>query len=236
MKKIKILYEDADMIVCVKPQGILTQSDKSNDEDLVSYFENYIYEKERFPEGTKPYIATIHRLDRPVGGIVVFAKNKTAAANLSQQVQDGTMVKYYQAVLSGELQQDSGTFIDYLCKDAQTNTTRVVDKTAPGAKRAELNYEVLDIFETDEGPLTYVLIELLTGRHHQIRVQMAEHKAGIWGDTKYNPRFQKVKKRYQQIGLYATRLELEHPTTGEHMVFKQEPEGEAFDIIEMEDF
>ena len=232
--KIPVLFEDDTLIVCVKPQGVPSQADKSNDEDVVNYFKSYIYDKEELNE--EPYLALIHRLDRPVGGIMVLAKTQEAAANLSDQVQDGKMIKYYQAILTGELPDEYGTLEDYLIKDSKTNTTKVVNKGTKGAKRAVLDYEVLDVFETNEGILSYVLIQLVTGRHHQIRVQMANQGAGIWGDTKYNPRFQKVKRKYQQIGLYATRLEFEHPATGENMVFKQEPEGDAFDVIEMEDF
>lgn len=234
MKKIPILYEDDAMLVCVKPQGVASQADKRNDEDVLNYFKSYIYDKEERDE--EPYLALIHRLDRPVGGIMVLAKSQRAAANLSDQVQDGTMIKYYQAVLTGELPEESGILEDYLLKDPKTNTTKVVDKGVKGAKKAVLEYEVLDELETDEGLLSYVLIRLETGRHHQIRVQMANHGAGIWGDTKYNPRFQKVKRTYRQIGLYASRLELLHPYTGEPMIFKQEPEGEAFDIIEAQEF
>ncbi len=231
--KIPILYEDDTIIVCVKPQGVSSQADKSNDEDVVNYFKSYIYDKEELDE--EPYLAIIHRLDRPVGGIMVLAKTQDAAADLSDQVQDGTMIKYYQAILTGELKNEYGTLEDYLVRDGKTNTAKVVSKGTKGAKKAILDYEVLDVFETDEGILSYVLIQLHTGRHHQIRVQMANQGAGIWGDTKYNPRFQKVKRRYQQIGLYATRLEFEHPVTGEHLVFKNEPEGEAFEIIELEE-
>ena len=90
--------------------------------------------------------------------------------------------------------------------------------------------------ETDDGVFSYVLIELITGRHHQIRAQMSNLGCGIWGDTKYNPLFAKTKKKYTQIGLYSSRIELEHPVTGKHMVFKSEPEGEAFDIIELDEF
>lgn len=231
--KIPILYEDDAIIVCVKPQGVSSQADKSNDEDVVNYFKSYIYDNEELDE--EPYLAIIHRLDRPVGGIMVLAKTQEAAADLSDQVQDGTMIKYYQAILTGELKNDFGTLEDYLVRDGKTNTAKVVAKGTKGAKKAILDYEVLDVFETDEGILSYVLIQLHTGRHHQIRVQMANQGAGIWGDTKYNPRFQKIKRRYQQIGLYATRLEFEHPVTGEHLVFKNEPEGEAFEIIELEE-
>lgn len=232
--KVDILYEDADLIVCVKPYGMPAQGDKSHDTDLLSYLKNYIFEKEKLEE--EPYLAMVHRLDRPVGGIMVFAKNQEAAADLSDQVQDGGMIKFYQAVLTGELPDESGTLTDYLVKDGKTNMSKVVQKGVKGAKRAELDYEVLDVMETDEGILTYVLIQLITGRHHQIRVQMASRNAGIYGDTKYNPRFTKTKRRYMQIALFATRLEFEHPRTGEHMVFKCEPEGEAFDVIELDEF
>jgi 23S rRNA pseudouridine1911/1915/1917 synthase len=232
--KIDILYEDADILVCVKPYGMPVQGDKSRDTDMLTYLKNHIFEREKMEE--EPYLAMIHRLDRPVGGVMVFAKNRSAAANLSDQVQDGTMIKFYQAVLTGELPDDYGTLTDYLLKDGKTNTTKVVDKGVKGAKEAVLDYEVLDVMETDDGILTYVLIQLVTGRHHQIRVQMASRNAGIYGDTKYNTKFMKVKKKYQQMALYSTRIEFEHPTSGEHLVFKQEPEGDAFDVIELTEF
>lgn len=232
--KVEILHEDADIIVCVKPFGMPAQGDKSRDTDLLSFLKNHIFEEEELEE--EPYLAMVHRLDRPVGGIMVFAKNQRAAARLSDQVQDGTMVKFYQAILTGELPDEYGMLEDYLVKDGKTNTSKIVKKGTKGAKKAQLEYEVLDVFETDQGILSYVLIELITGRHHQIRVQMAGRGAGIYGDTKYNPQFAKTKKKYQQIALFATRLEFEHPVTGEHMVFKCEPEGDAFDVIELDEF
>ena len=232
--KVEILHEDADIIVCIKPYGMPAQGDKSRDTDVLSYLKHHIFEEEEMDE--EPYLAMVHRLDRPVGGIMVFAKNQKAAADLSDQVQDGTMIKFYQAVLTGELPDECGMLEDYLVKDSKTNTTKVVKKGTKGAKKAQLEYEVLDVFETDQGVLSYVLIELITGRHHQIRVQMASRGAGIYGDTKYNPLFSKTKKKYQQIALFATRLEFEHPTTGEHMVFKCEPEGDAFEVIELDEF
>lgn len=232
--KVEILHEDADIIVCVKPFGMPAQGDKSRDTDLLSFLKNHIFEEEELEE--EPYLAMVHRLDRPVGGIMVFAKNQRAAARLSDQVQDGTMVKFYQAIITGELPDEYGMLEDYLVKDGKTNTSKIVKKGTKGAKKAQLEYEVLDVFETDQGLLSYVLIELLTGRHHQIRVQMAGRGAGIYGDTKYNPQFAKTKKKYQQIALFATRLEFEHPVTGEHMVFKCEPEGDAFDVIELDEF
>ncbi len=232
--KVEILHEDADMIVCVKPYGMPVQGDKSRDMDLLSFLKNRIFEEEELEE--EPYLAMVHRLDRPVGGIMVFAKNQKAAACLSDQVQDGTMVKFYQAILTGELPDECGILEDYLVKDGKTNTSKIVKKGTKGAKKAQLEYEVLDVFETDQGVLSYVLIQLITGRHHQIRVQMAGRGAGIYGDTKYNPLFEKTKKKYQQIALFATRLEFEHPVSGEHMIFKCEPEGDAFEVIELDEF
>jgi 23S rRNA pseudouridine1911/1915/1917 synthase len=253
--KPEILYEDEYMLACVKPCGVPSQSDKSNDEDMVSIIKNYIFEKSE--SNAEPYVAVIHRLDKPVGGVMIFAKTKEAAAKLSDMMQDGEIVKYYQAVLTGELPDFDGELVDYMVRDAKTNTSKIVPKDTKGAKRAVLNYEVLDVFETDEGVLSYVLIELETGRHHQIRVQMANQGCGIWGDVKYNPRFaggktggksngksggkqigksKGSKAGFTQIGLYSSRIELTHPFTGEELIFKSEPTGQAFDVIEMEDF
>lgn len=232
--KLNILHEDDSIIVCVKPYGVPSQSDKTNSEDMISMLKLRIYERENRSE--EPYLAAIHRLDRPVSGIMVFAKTKEAAANLSKQSEDGDMIKYYQAILTGELPNEEGILKDYLLHDKKNNITTIVSKDTPGAKYAELEYEVLDVMETDQGILSYVLIILVTGRHHQIRVQMAARKAGIWGDTKYNPKFQKVKKEYKQIGLHASRLEFVHPVTGEQMVFKDEPTGKAFEVIELDEF
>ena len=232
--KIEMLYEDDDLLVCVKPHGMPAQSDKSMEVDLLSDRKTYLFEKNGKKE--EPYLAMIHRLDRPVGGIMIFAKNKEAAADLSRQMQEGEIYKYYQAILTGTLKQEEGTLVDYMVKDAKTNTSKIVKEGTPDAKRAELSYEVLDVMETDEGIISYVLIALVTGRHHQIRVQLANQNAGIWGDTKYNKKFQKVKKNYKQIGLYCTRMELIHPSTGKEMVFKCEPEGEAFELLDLEEF
>ncbi len=233
-REVKILYEDKDIIVCEKPQGMAVQSDKTVSMDLLHYLKNYLYEKKE-KEG-EPEIYLIHRLDRPVGGILVFARTKEAAADLSRQIQENKMEKTYQAILTGMLEEKDGRFVDYLLKDSRTNTSRIVSKEVKGAKRAELEYEVLDEIQTDKGEYTYVLIHLKTGRHHQIRVQFAARHAGIYGDTKYNPVFQKKRKKYVTIGLYATRLMFWHPRTKEKMVFKVEPKGEAFEVLDAEEF
>lgn len=233
MRKLQVLHEDKDILVCIKPMGVPSQGDKTRDVDMVTLVKKYIYEKGE-TEG-EPYVALVHRLDRPVGGIMVFALNQEAAADLSGQMLDGVFHKTYQAILTGELAEESGVMTDYLLRDGKTNTSKVVKKGTKGAKKAELEYEVLDVIETEEGLFSYVLIDLMTGRHHQIRVQCASRGAGLYGDTKYNPLFQNIKKSYKQIGLYATRIEFEHPVTGEPMVFKTEPEGEAFELIDVED-
>ncbi|MGN0435122.1 MAG: RluA family pseudouridine synthase [Wujia sp.] len=232
--KLDILYEDEYMLACVKPYGVPSQGDKSNDEDMITLIKNYLFDNSDSDE--EPYVAVIHRLDRPVGGVMIFAKTPEAAAKLSDSMQDGGITKYYQAILTGELPDFEGELVDYLVRDPKNNTTKVAKKGDKGAKKASLYYEVLDVFETSEGILSYVLIELETGRHHQIRVQMASRGCGIWGDTKYNPSFARTKRKYRQIGLYSSRIELDHPITGEHMVFKSEPVGEAFDVIEMDEF
>lgn len=252
MKKPELLYEDDAIIVCVKPDGMPAQSDKSMAQDLVSYWKTYLVEK---GETKEPYIAIVHRLDRPVGGVMVFAKTKEAAADLSRQVQEKTMVKFYQAVLQGRLPDFEGTFDDYLIKDAKTNLSCVCDKETKGSKQAVLHYEVLDELETDQGIYTYVLIELETGRHHQIRCQMAYHNAPIYGDNKYQAQQESGKKNHakgkqvkhsatkgkgkkaaSQIALIATRLEFDHPVTKEHMVFKTDPWGPGFAILEAEEW
>ena len=232
--RLNILYEDDVLLACVKLCGVPSQGDKSNDKDMITLIKEYLFDKSESDE--EPYVAVIHRLDRPVGGVMIFAKTPEVAARLSDDMQEGNIIKYYQAILTGELPDEAGELVDYLARDGKTNTAKIAKKGEKGAKKAILDYEVLDVFETDQGVLSYVLIELITGRHHQIRAQMAARGCGIWGDTKYNPIFARTKRRYMQIGLYSSRIELDHPVTGEHMVFKHEPEGEAFDVIEMDEF
>ena len=234
--KLEILYEDAYLLACVKPYGVLSQGDKGNDEDMITKIKHYLYDQEESEQAEEPYVAAIHRLDRPVGGVMVFAKTPEVAAKLSDMQQDGEIAKYYQAVITGELPDFEGEMVDYLLRDGKTNTTKVVKKGEKGAKRAELYYEVLDVMDTDDGTLSYVLIELVTGRHHQIRAQFASRGCGIWGDTKYNPKFAKTKRKYKQICLFSSRMEFTHPITGEEIEIKKEPEGEAFEVLDLDEF
>ena len=232
--KLEVLFEDEYLLACVKPAGVPSQSDKSNDEDMVTIVKSYLFDNSDSNE--EPYVSILHRLDRPVGGVMIFAKTKDVAANLSKQQQEGNMTKYYQAIVTGELPEEYGEFNDYMVKDSKTNLSRICNKNEAGAKLASLSYELLDEFETDEGILDYILIKLNTGRHHQIRLQMASRGCGIWGDTKYNPKFKNKKTKFKQIALFSSRIELKHPVTGEQMIFKKEPYGKAFDIIELDEF
>ncbi len=231
-KKFTIFYKDESIIVCEKTAGMPVQSDKSRDIDLETSLKLDLIQGGNPDE--EPYLTAVHRLDRPVGGLMVFARTKEAAANLSRQIQEGSFEKNYQAVLCGELREEAGSLEDYLIRNGKTNTSEVVDKGTPGAKYASLDYELIDCIETEQGILSWVLIDLHTGRHHQIRVQFASRGLGLYGDRKYNPKFRESGKGFVPLGLYATRLSFDHPTTRERMTFKTEPKGKAFEIMDVE--
>lgn len=232
IKNVPILYEDDAIIVCEKPIGMPTQNDHSRDMDVETSLKHYLYEKQDGDE--EPYLAVVHRLDRPVGGLMVLAKTKEAAAHLSDQIQKHTFDKYYQAIVCGRLPVECGAMEDYILRDGKTNTSTIVKAGTKGAKKAELEFELIDEIETQHGVLSWVLILLGTGRHHQIRVQFAARGFGLYGDTKYNKLYQNKKKKYMELGLYSTRLEFIHPVTGEEVVFNVDPQGEAFDQMDVE--
>ncbi len=201
---INVLYEDNHIIVVEKPINIPVCEDLSRDLDLLTIIKNYL--KEKYNKPGNVYLGLIHRLDRPVGGVMVFAKTSKAASRLSDSLRKGSFKKKYYAVLCGSLL-NSGKLEDYLLKDSKTNMVKV-DKNG---KYACLNYEVLDV----KNNMTLVDISLQTGRSHQIRVQFASRGYPLFGDQKYN------KKAIvgEQIALYSYQLTFPHPITKENICF-----------------
>ena len=215
---LKILFEDEQIMVVKKDAGIPVQAGKLRMMDLQGLIKNELYKRNR--KGGEPYLGLIHRLDQPVEGVMVFAKTPFAAGNLSEQVTDGRMKKHYLALLCGKPETDEGTLVDYLVKDGRTNTSSVAKAGEKDAKRSELNYKVLK--RNDE--TTLVEVELITGRHHQIRVQMANAGWPLYGDTKYNPAFQETKE-HVQTALCAYQLSFVHPKSKKVMEFSIEPDN-----------
>ncbi len=215
--KMDILYEDGQLLVCRKPAGVPVQSARVGTQDMVSLLKNYRMEREK-----DSYIGLVHRLDQPVQGVMVFAKTKQAAAKLSGQAADGRMKKEYLAVICGKPAAKEGQLVDYLLKDGRTNTSSIVKEGVKGAKRAELSYQIL----AEAEGYALARIRLLTGRHHQIRVQMAGAGLPLAGDRKYNPGAGAEAAPF--VALAAHRLSFIHPGTGKAMEFLAEPEGGLF--------
>lgn len=268
MNKEQILYEDKDIIVCYKPAGIATQTARIGQRDMVSEVANYLLARDSAKRQTAGgsraagagYIGCVHRLDQPVEGILVFAGNQKAAAELSRQITENRMEKYYYAVVSiAEQDPDSaqkterkskmqvvpeGKLTDYLLKENKTNLSRIVSSDEKGAKKAVLEYKILErkeLFPEDfpekesfgKNPVSIALasIRLITGRHHQIRVQMSHAGMSLLGDYKYaDERTKRLSGtlKVKQTALCAYRLDFIHPATGEKLSFQKEPEGVIF--------
>ena len=211
----KVLYEDNHIIVVEKEPNIPSQQDKTGDTDMLTLVKQYV--KEKYNKPGEVYIGLVHRLDRPVGGVMVFARTSKAASRLSEQVRNKTMKKTYTAVVDGKIEPEKGILEDYLYKDERNNISKVVNKEKKNAKLAKLEYKVLGYNEKTN--LTIVEIHLFTGRHHQIRVQFANFGHSLFGDQKYGTR-----GKGKQIRLWASRLEFEHPVTKEKMSFESIPE------------
>ncbi len=176
-----IIYEDKNMLIVNKPSGVLTQSNRSFDKDLTSEIMTY-----RRKNKEDIYVAVINRLDRPVSGLVLFAKDKKTASKLSEQLQTEKFNKQYYAVVEGKPENDKAELEDYLIKDAKTNTSSVTTKDTNNSKLAKLEYELIKTIKDDNGnDISLLKIHLITGRHHQIRVQLSSRGMSILGDTKY---------------------------------------------------
>lgn len=212
-----IIYEDTEILVCHKPAGFPVQTRKTGAADVESELKNYLFRMSQ--KNAEPYIGIIHRLDQPVEGLLVFARNSASAAALNRQMQTENFGKYYLAEVCGRFAGKQGTLTDYLIKNSKTSRAEIGEQGQKDAKKAVLDYTVLE--EREETSLLRIRLE--TGRFHQIRVQMAHAGCPIVGDTKYNPAVQR-KSGYQKIHLCAYRLEFAHPRTKEKMEFEIEPE------------
>ncbi len=215
MQKLNVIYEDNHIIVVEKTVNIPSQGDKTGDIDMLTLVKRYI--KEKYNKPGEVYLGLVHRLDRPVGGVMVFARTSKAAARLSEQVRNKDFKKKYLVIVDGKFEKNKGTLEDYLLKNEKTNTSKVVKEGTKNAKLAILDYEVLKY--NKEINLSVVKVNLHTGRHHQIRVQMANAGHSICGDQKYGTR-----GRGKQICLWAYELTILHPITKEEMTFKVLPE------------
>ena len=216
MQDLKVIYEDNHILIVEKTPNIPSQGDKTGDVDMLSLCKDYI--KVKYNKPGNVYLGLVHRLDRPVGGVMVFAKTSKAASRLSNQVREKVFKKQYLAVVDGKFKSSKGSLEDYLYKDERNNMSKVVSKDKKNAKKASLDYEV--IFYDEVKDLTLVRINLHTGRHHQIRVQLSNFGHSIFGDQKYGTR-----GKCKQIALWAYCLTIEHPVTKEMMTFKDLPES-----------
>jgi 23S rRNA pseudouridine1911/1915/1917 synthase len=201
-----VLYEDNHLLAVLKPPNVPVQADESGDPDLLSIARAYI--KERYKKPGAVYLGLVHRLDRPVGGVMVFARTSKAAQRLQETMQSGSWSKIYLAVVCGSAPKQAA-LTDYLYKDETTRTSSVVDEKTQGAKIAHLSFQKL----AEKASLSLLAVVLDTGRHHQIRVQLTHAGFPIWGDARYN----EASKPGQQIALWAAKLAFDHPTTKERM-------------------
>ena len=214
MDELNVVYEDNHIIVVLKPQNIPTQEDESHDKDLLTMVKEYIKVKENKPGNV--FVGLVHRLDRPTGGIMVFAKTSKAASRLTQEMHTGDFKKRYLTVVVGKPREKRAKLVNYLLKNARTNTVQVVPELTTNAKRAELDYIVLD----EKEKVSLLDVNLTTGRSHQIRVQLKNIGCPVYGDVKYGG--DKLAKGHN-LALWAYELKFVHPTTKENMTFKCYP-------------
>lgn len=211
-----ILHEDNHILVAVKPQNLPTQADASGDADFLNLLKDYL--KQKYEKPGNVYLGLVHRLDRPTGGVMVFAKTSKAAERLCQAIREGDFEKEYLAVTVGCPREPKAQLTHYLKKNPLTNVVSVVPSATEGAKRADLLYEVLE----SKGPVSLLKVRLLSGRSHQIRVQMAHIGCPVFGDVKYRGDI----ARGYPLALWAEKLAFTHPVSRERMVFIAYPPEE----------
>ncbi len=230
----KIVYEDKYILVAQKPAGLATQTAKVGQADMVSELKNYLAAEQR---GKSPYLGVIHRLDQPVEGLLVFAKDKQTAAALTSQLGMGTLNKQYYAVICGKPWGDSGELVDEMYKN-EMGKAEIVTKQCgnssqsshPDTKRTVLQYRIIKEMSVEE-EIYLADIHIDTGRFHQIRAQMAHAGMPLLGDNKYGTEHSLAlsrEKGIRSVALCAYKLEFAHPVTGKLLSFVVEPEGKAF--------
>lgn len=218
----KVIYEDNQIIVVDKDANIPIQEDASHDKDLLNEVKAYI--KQKYNKPGNVYLGLVQRLDRPVSGVCVLARTSKAASRLSEIIRENKLKKQYIAVIDGKIEKDEDTFIDYLLKDSKTNTVKV-DKRG---KKSILSYKLLET----KNNKSLVLINLITGRPHQIRVQFSSRNYPIYGDHRYN----KNVKDNSQIALHSYLISFNHPTLKKEVTFTSLPKREPFNNFELNSF
>ena len=229
MEKLDILCEDRDLLVAVKPEGVDSEASRGLEPDMVNLVRSHLAET----GGTRemPYVGVIQRLDRPVRGIMVFAKNPGTAAALSKDLREHRFHKSYRAILCGQPKEKAGGFTDWITQKPGENLAVICKKTDPGAKECRLSYKLLRKKFLKGEQISEVEIELLTGRHHQIRAQFSSRGLPLMGDRKYNPAYAEVPPRGlcgteemgQHLCLTACALSFVHPRTRKRMHFEITP-------------
>ncbi len=216
---LKVIYEDNHILVVEKPCNVPVQEDETGDKDLLTMCKEYL--KEKYNKPGNVYCGLVHRLDRPVGGIMVFAKTSKSASRLSESIRTNTFHKTYLAIVNDKdnTLKNEDSFEDYMIKNEALNKSMVCSKTKKGAKLAKLSYKVVSKAESDKGmPLKLVEINLETGRHHQIRVQFSSRGCPLYGDQKYG-----TGQKGEQIALWAYKIEFKHPTKDEIISLEDRP-------------
>lgn len=207
---LNVLYEDNHIIVVLKPQNMPSQEDSSKDKDMLTCVKEYV--KEKYNKPNEAYIGLVHRLDRPTGGVMVFARTSKAAERLSKQIAEHKLKKYYLTIVEGTPKEKSKRLVNYLKKDEKINKVSIVPQLEDGAKLAELEYNTLSSYDNK---FSLLRVELFTGRSHQIRAQLSIIGNPIVADVKYGAEL----KLSKNLCLWAYKLVFEHPVTKQKMQF-----------------
>ncbi|MCR5101638.1 MAG: RluA family pseudouridine synthase [Butyrivibrio sp.] len=234
MKNPEIVYEDKDIIVCYKPAGYPTESARIGQMDLISYLKNFLSARDK-KNGIRSeiYVGMIHRLDQPVEGVLVFAKNKKAAAELSNQIRNNKLKKQYYCAAYGTVKDENAVLENYL-KKGKDNLAHIVSAESDGGKLSRLSFEKIREVHVEGESYTYLKIELDTGRFHQIRAQLSNYGNPLLGDQKYGSEASanlSKKLNVKSVALCASRIEFVHPVTQKEMSLEVEPENSIFDLM-----